>query len=126
MDIQAIRTELAALAPTGWEPYDRIPGAATLPALVVSMPDAVDVGASHGMARITIPVVLVIAGRYTAEAESKLMTAAVDTAAVYRGISGTAFRSCRVTSISQFLHVTVDTTEALSATVNLELLATRT
>lgn len=122
MDLQAVRTELAAAAPSGWEGYDHLPGEAVLPALVASLPDRITIDGSFNMATVELPLILVVPNQYTVEAEADLMARAVAVAQAYRGVTGTAFRSCRVTSIDQFLTVTVGATEAMSAHVNLELL----
>jgi hypothetical protein len=126
MDIQAVRSELAAAAPSGWQGYDHLPGEAILPALVVSLPDRITLDGSFNLATVQLPLILVVPNQYTAEAEANVMAQAVAVAQAYRGATGTTFRSCRVTGIDQFFTVTVGATEALSAHINLELLITVT
>lgn len=121
MDLQAVRTELAALAPSGWHSYDSLPGTAQLPAAVVSLPDRVRIHTS-GLLEVQLPLILVIGNQYTVDSETKLLDAVSAFIAAYRGKTGTAFRSCTVVDVTEFLSVTVGGTAGLSCSVNLTLL----
>lgn len=125
MDIQAIRTELLGPVPAGFNGYDRLPGVAKLPAIVIGLPENVSYeGSTLGSGpMVTLPLFVMVANPMTAEAEIKLLDAVNTVATAYRGATGSTFRTCRVTAINQFFAVTVGKTNALSATVNLSLMA---
>jgi hypothetical protein len=123
MDIQAVRTELATLAPSGMEGYDHFPGSAELPAMVVEMPERITYqGASFKQALVTIPVRVITAGNVGSEYEATLMTQVTSVAAALRSSTGTAYRALQVDEIRDFGLVTVGSSEALSATVVITVL----
>lgn len=122
MDLEAVRSELAALAPSGWTAYDYTPGAAVAPALVVGMPESITFDGSYNMAQVTIPVYVVEAPQFDKDAETRLMSGALTVSDSYRSVTGTSFASCRVSGINSFIPQTIGTTEAVTATVYLELL----
>lgn len=127
LDLQSIRDELAEIAPDAVDAtvtvYSSLPGHAVLPALVVGLPDQVSFEGSLGLVTVELPVVVVVGNRSTVEAEALLQALALAVAGAYRGATGTTFKSCRVTSIDQFQTITIGQAEALSAAVNLSLLA---
>lgn len=122
MDVQAIRTALKIQAPDGWTPYDHLPGAAMLPALVVGLPDRITLKTAS-LFELELPLILVVATPYSPEGEGRLLTAAIEAAAAYKGLTGDSFRSCTWTSIDRFVSVTVGRIAATAAHVNLTIIA---
>lgn len=123
MDIQAARAELAEHAPDTVTAYDSITGAAQLPALVVGLPDTVEV-ATHGMWRVELPVYVMVGRPNAQDSETLLLKLAVETAKAYKAAGGgTNYASVGFIRIDQIESVTVSrSTEALKASVNLSLL----
>ena len=121
--INEIRTELAALAPEGYQGYNNLPSNAQLPALVVDLPDEITLDATFRYATIQFKVVVVSGAAFGPETELRLTTDVVSIAKNYAGISGTSFRSCMVESINEFYQLTVGSKEALSASINLKVIA---
>jgi hypothetical protein len=129
IDWQAVRDELAelpalAVALPGWERYSTIPGHASLPALVVGLPERIEPGQ---MWACRLPVYVLTRSADPAAAETAILTAAMAAAEVYRAAGpGTTYRSCRVAELSEFVLLEVGTVEADAATVYLELLVPTT
>ena len=124
MNLQAVREELATHAPEGWNVYTTFPGNATTPCVVVGMPE---VSYTDQTTYKTLPSkvsVFVITGpQFNEAAESKVLEGAVATANAYRAVrTGTSFRMCRVTGISEVGPTTIGSTEVYQAAVQLDLL----
>lgn len=125
MDLNAIRSELGDLAAdAGWNVYDNTPGSATLPAVVVGLPERVEPGPTVGYWTAQFPVYVLTRSADPAAGERSLLERAVELAAVYRNTPpGTAYRTARFLEIRDFYDVTVGNTEANAATIVVEVLA---
>lgn len=124
MNIQAIRTELMAAAPSGWNGYDTVPGSATLPALVVALPETVTFDASLRSATIALPIFLAVGPNISPDAEKSLLAKVSEVAAAYLGIGkGTNFRSCRLVRITDFQTLTIGASEVYGCAIDLEVIA---
>lgn len=127
MDVDAIREELAVEARTaGWNVYAFTPGAANLPAVVVGVPERI-APLSGALWQITIPVYVLNRSADPAAAESRMLTKAIELAAMFKAppaVSPVAYRSRRMVELTDFYDVTVGTTEANACTITVEVLAT--
>jgi len=123
MDLQAVRNELAPHAPAGWQVYSHLPGDASLPALVVGLPDRVTFDGSLRHNKAEFSVMLLVPDRYEGSDERKLLDAVGSVAAAYQTLTGESFHGRpQVTVVDQFFSVTVGKTAALHARINLTVL----
>lgn len=123
MTLQAIRDELATLVPEGFEAYSTLPSNANLPAVVIDLPESVTFDGSLRYATINIAVIVVLGTAFGPEVETSLLTESINIAKLYAGTSGNSYRSCMVDNVDQFYTITTGSKEALSARINLTLLA---
>lgn len=124
MNIQGIRTELAALAPEGWNTYDYDNGSMTTPAVAIGLPTNISFDGSYKLTTLSIPVNVIVGPLFSPDAEATLLTEVLTIANSFRNVSGSNFRSCRVEGIANFGPATYGSTEAYSATISLQILAT--
>lgn len=125
MDLNAIRSELGDLAAAaGWNVYDYTPGATSLPAVVVGMPDNVTPGPTAGFWSAQFPVYVLTRSADPATAERTILAQVVALAAVYRNTgAGTAYRTIRLVEIRDFYDVTTGNTEANAGSIIVEIIA---
>lgn len=122
LDLGSLRAELADIAATGggWNVYTAAPGTMVLPAIVVDLPDTVEPNASHGIARLAIPVYVVAGNVHDAAAEAALMERALAVHAAYTAHqAGITFLAVRADAIVFEPMTLADGTVALAARIPL-------
>lgn len=117
MNVQAARTELAALAPEGVKGYDYFPGSAELPAMVVGLPERIEFGRSMKQAEVTLPITVLVPGNAGVEAETNLMTKVVAVATAVRSASPTHLIAPRITEIRDYGLRQIGSAQAFGAEV---------
>lgn len=128
MSLTDVRNELAALIQAAAvadelaiTAYASVPGAASLPAVIVGLPRRYIPRLSHGLRQVELPLYVVTTAADPASEESALLELVELVCPLLQGLQGTTFLSCRVPDVDQFFDVTVGAGAALSATVNAEI-----
>ena len=121
--IQQIRDELAAMVPAGFQAYSNLPASANMPCVVIDLPESITFDGSLRFSEIIFKIIVVIGTAFGPEVEAKLLTESVAIAKLYAGTSGAHYRSCMVNRIDSFYNITMGSKEALSASINLTVLA---
>lgn len=121
--IQDIRTELAGMAPAGYEGYAVLPSNANLPAIVVDLPESVTFDGSLRFATLNFKIIVVVGTSFGPEVETKLLNDTIAFAKSLSGVNTNHIRSMMVNSVDSFYNVTIGSKEVLSSSINLSVLA---
>ena len=124
--IQDVRDELETLLdPLDVQVYAFLPGAATLPAIVIGLPDRIVPAVSAAYWRLELPVYVVARSADPTAQETSLLETLVSAVDVLRdpdNRTGSSYVSLRVEDVTELFQITVGSVEAVSAQVNLELM----
>ena len=130
MDVNALRTAVAALLPTSpWQVYDYVPTSPNLPALCVGLPESLTPGATWGgYWTVVLPLFVLVsmaderdAQRRLAQVLSNSPGTLLDTLNTNRNTS--PWRSLNVASVNNVSVLKIGpSTEALTAQINLSII----
>lgn len=127
MDVQSVREAIAlpietAMTPGHWNVYAFTPGAPSLPAVVVGLPESITPNRSAGLAEIEFPVFVLHTLNNDRATEAALFEMSLTVHTALSGAESQWWSSLRVGPVEQFSQVAVGAAQAVGCRIPVNVL----